>query len=301
METLRLNLNTTLGPLIIGTLISCSLFGVVIVQTYIYYTRFPDDKPLFKNLVATIWFCELGHCICICHTLYIVTVNEYGNEQALISPPKSWIIAVAFSGIIEPIVQAFFADRVRIVSKEFFIPILCWCLSGVRCIMSCAAVVTSFKSSSLPKLLHDWGWLITSLLSVGTAVDFIVTITLFYYLWKRTPNTQRSTLMIDKVIAWTIQSGLVTTCTGLAMLLSFLVAPYTYIWLGIFVCLSRIFSTSMLASLNGRTFPNETSTIALQEVVTDSRYLKSSPYKFPMDNAALNRGLLEQDFKPVLI
>ncbi|KAJ7708047.1 hypothetical protein B0H17DRAFT_1325068 [Mycena rosella] len=59
-----LNLNTTIGALQIGVLISYVLLGVTTTQTYIYYCRFPDDSPKLKALVAAVWVCEMAHAFC---------------------------------------------------------------------------------------------------------------------------------------------------------------------------------------------------------------------------------------------
>jgi hypothetical protein len=41
------------GALQIGVFVSHVLFGVTTTQTYIYYSRFPDDSPKIKALVST--------------------------------------------------------------------------------------------------------------------------------------------------------------------------------------------------------------------------------------------------------
>jgi hypothetical protein len=42
------------GAVEIGVLVSYVLFGVTITQTYIYYSRFPDDSRKLKALVRDI-------------------------------------------------------------------------------------------------------------------------------------------------------------------------------------------------------------------------------------------------------
>ncbi|KDR74777.1 hypothetical protein GALMADRAFT_157357 [Galerina marginata CBS 339.88] len=137
-------------------------------------------------------------------------------------------------------------------------------------------MVAAVKTSSFILLLAHWKWLITTLFTISSTVDIIVTMNLAYYLLKsRKPNSQKNSLIIDKVIAWTIQSGLVSSLTGLGMLICFLAMPNNYIWLSIFLFLSRIFSTSLLASLNGRMIlPDqpETSFLTLSEPTQASKY-----------------------------
>ena len=46
------NLNSTLGALQIGVYISLVLFGVVSLQTYYYYAKFPEDRATLKIFVS---------------------------------------------------------------------------------------------------------------------------------------------------------------------------------------------------------------------------------------------------------
>jgi hypothetical protein len=45
-------LAASLGALQIGVFVSHVLFGVTTTQTYIYYSRFPEDPPQLKALVC---------------------------------------------------------------------------------------------------------------------------------------------------------------------------------------------------------------------------------------------------------
>jgi hypothetical protein len=46
------DLHPTIGTLEIGSFISVFLFGVVTVQTHMYYRRFPEDRRILKALVS---------------------------------------------------------------------------------------------------------------------------------------------------------------------------------------------------------------------------------------------------------
>ncbi|KAJ7867156.1 hypothetical protein B0H13DRAFT_2560281 [Mycena leptocephala] len=96
-----LNLNTTLGAFQIGVLVSYVLFGVTTTQTYIYYSRFPDDSLKLKVLVAFVWICEVGHALCIGHSLYVYTISDYAHPERVLGPaPKSLETTSIFSGVI---------------------------------------------------------------------------------------------------------------------------------------------------------------------------------------------------------
>lgn len=49
----HLNVNATLGALEVGVLVSVFLFGMVTVQTYSYYRKFPRDMDWIKILVSS--------------------------------------------------------------------------------------------------------------------------------------------------------------------------------------------------------------------------------------------------------
>ncbi|KAJ7859278.1 hypothetical protein B0H13DRAFT_2356172 [Mycena leptocephala] len=112
------DVNTTLGAFQIGVLLSYLLLGVTITQTYIYYSRFPDDSPKLKALVAFVLVCEIAHAICLGHTLYVDTISEYAHpERVQGAPPKSFTTAIFLSGLIGACVQAFFSFRIYGLSK----------------------------------------------------------------------------------------------------------------------------------------------------------------------------------------
>jgi len=45
------NVQNTLGALLIGAIIAVCLFGVITVQVYTYFSRFPSDKFGLKAMV----------------------------------------------------------------------------------------------------------------------------------------------------------------------------------------------------------------------------------------------------------
>ncbi|KDR74761.1 hypothetical protein GALMADRAFT_70137 [Galerina marginata CBS 339.88] len=186
MELASFNPYNTLGALFVGVLISCSLFGIVIVQTYIYYTRFPDDRMYLKLMVGQILLCELGHCICVCHAVFHLAVNEYGNVLALSQMPRSLEGAIALSGIIGTVFQVFFVERVRIISGRLWIPLLCWTMSVVRCALTFVVTAEARKMHTVAEFVSGWKWLCAFVLAIGSAVDLFIALSLSYYL-----NTQK--------------------------------------------------------------------------------------------------------------
>ncbi|KAJ3804622.1 hypothetical protein F5876DRAFT_70477 [Lentinula aff. lateritia] len=237
----QVNVNPTIGALEIGVIISSFLLGVVTIQTYIYFRQFPKDPKTTKVLVGVIWLFELGQSICAAQTLYVVTVSRYGDLTSLIHTPSSLNASILFSGFIAPLAQTYFAFRIWKLSKSPFIPCLCITLASLRLLGSVVAAVQAFKMTTIIEYELQWKWLLTCILAVGASVDVIIALTLVFNLKNQRENAFASTIkIVDKLIAWTIQTGALTSIGGVAMLILFLAMPHNFIWLCIFMFLSRL-------------------------------------------------------------
>ncbi|KAJ7916147.1 hypothetical protein B0H13DRAFT_2323635 [Mycena leptocephala] len=259
------SLNTTLGALQIGVLVSYVLFGVTTTQAYIYYSRFPDDSAKLKALVAFVWVCEFGHAICVGHTLYTYTISDYGHPESLaLATPKSLGTAVFFSGVIAASVQGFFSFRIYALSQKLYISILIWGMAFLRLLACTVMFVGVLDMTSLAHYETQWGWLLTATWSVSTANDWTITATLVVLLYKQRANVfKRTAALVDKIIAWTIETGMLTSAANIAMLACFVTMEGNLIWLAIVVVGARLFSNSLLASLNSRTTLREMNQVTL--------------------------------------
>ncbi|KAJ6593203.1 hypothetical protein B0H19DRAFT_1089389 [Mycena capillaripes] len=246
--------NPTIGALQIGVLASYVLFGVTTTQTYIYYNRFPDDYLKLKTLVSFVWLCELAHAICIAHTLYTYTISNYGHPERLIQrAPESLEAGIFFSGVVTASVQAFFSFRIYALSHKLYIPLITWTLSFLRFVLSTVVFTSGLGMIDMASYEARWGWLAITLWSVSAANDLLIAATLVFILAHRRSNVhQRTAALVEKLIGWTIETGVMTSAFGLITLVCFLTMSDNFIWLGMITVSARLFSNSLLASLNSR-------------------------------------------------
>ncbi|PPQ82697.1 hypothetical protein CVT26_001128 [Gymnopilus dilepis] len=235
------NPQSTLGALLIGLLISCCLFGITTIQAHMYYSRFPQDVPV----------CELAHCICISHTVYFFAVVNFGDPCALLDVTLTMDLAILLSGIIAAIAQSYFIERLRRLSNKRLIPVFCWVVSSIRCILLFVLThkLIQSKHSSIADAIHKEKWLYTAVLSTGSGVDFFVAVYLAYYRRVSTiSNFQSTSYMVDRVTAWAI-GGHHAFCEGPYSQLderngtcyrrTWLVHAHIWIWTAIFCSLAR--------------------------------------------------------------
>ncbi|KAJ7173433.1 hypothetical protein C8R46DRAFT_114947 [Mycena filopes] len=246
------NADSTLGALLIGVLLSYMLFGVTSTQTYIYGKRFPTDSRRMKSLVAGVWVCELAHAICIGHMLYVLLITQYGHPESLTDIPKSLVASTLFNAIVAVCVQGFFAYRIYRLWKSLYLPLLAWALSFL--FLGATGIVFVIGLQTLPyqEFERRWGWLLDALWGVAAATDLLIAGTLVFWLLGRRGESAESVDLVDKIIAWTIETGVVTSAAAILNLACFLTMKNNYIWIAWYVVTARLYSNSFLASLNSR-------------------------------------------------
>ncbi|KAJ7764863.1 hypothetical protein B0H16DRAFT_1525989 [Mycena metata] len=247
-------LDLSLGALEIGVLMSSTLWGVTTVQTYLYFTT-PNKDPLWtKVAVWTVWILESFHTVFAWIYIYRLTVTFYGVPEIITAQQWSLSASSLFDGIIGAIVQMYFAHRVRLFSNSWIIP-------SVACIGSMLQLAFT-AAITLISILHPeynvaifadrYGWLFVGVFATNTAVDIINTASLAYYLRRGRTGFKSSDKVLEKLVMWTVETGLVTAIAAIAQLVLVKAAPSTALWIGISLFYAKLYSNSFLAILNSR-------------------------------------------------
>jgi hypothetical protein len=95
------------------------------------------------------------------------------------------------SSLTLAIVQGFFSFRIYAFSKKLYIPVLSWVMSVLRVLGCTALFVVALDMKSLGGYLVQWKWLVTSIWSVSTANDLMITATLVVLLRDQRTNVHR--------------------------------------------------------------------------------------------------------------
>ncbi|KAF7368340.1 Saposin B-type domain-containing protein [Mycena venus] len=259
------DLNVSLGALEIGIVLGVFLFGIETLQTFNYYKRFPKDSNLLKGAVGVVWLLELGHTISTLHALYLQTVTFYGQPIHILSPPLSEEIPILLSGLIYTIVQTFFANRVRVLSGQWYTMALACVLGFFRFVgdVWIAALLLIYVRVTV---LLEWRWLVTTSLSLDLSTDILITASLCSCLWNmRSCESKRIRSMLDTLILWAIESTILTSASSVIQIILFMTRT-DLIWAGVYVVQSKLFSNAMLASLNGRQRLRECTTANMSDI-----------------------------------
>ncbi|KAH7909906.1 hypothetical protein BJ138DRAFT_1154179 [Hygrophoropsis aurantiaca] len=249
-----INVSVLIGPIELGATVAAFLFGCSVVQGYVYYSTFINDSWVFKALVALVLLLETAQVMSAVSCMWSLTVASYGNPLALAVFPPGADLVILFSCLGGAVVHTFFIYRLTMLSKSRVLPVLCAIFAIITHV--CGLIVTgnAFRMTNLVDYESTQFRLITMAL-VGEAVcDMAITMGLLYHLsgYRRKSGFVRTVRRIDRLILWTLETGLITGLTSILVIVFFLTMRQTFIWTGIYAYFSCIYTNSLLASLNNR-------------------------------------------------
>jgi len=88
--------------------------------------------------------------------------------------------------------------------------------------------------------------------ALAAAGDVLIAAILCAMLQKSRTGFKRSDTMINKLILFTMNTGLITSICAVASLISIIAAPTTLIYVGFYFTLGRFYANSLMATLNAR-------------------------------------------------
>jgi len=143
--------------------------------------------------------------------------------------------------------------------------------------------------TSLSDFEKNWGWLVTVTLAIGACVDITIAILLCCHLFKeRKASFQRTTKLIDRIILMTLQTGFLTSLLTIAVVVTFEAMMKSYVWVALYMCLARVFSNSLFATLNAREFLRK-----IADPFHSLRFAHTTPKQFSFEAAKRPRSDVE--------
>lgn len=244
-------LDDTLGAAFAGLVVAATLHGVSIVQAWYYFTH-QNDPWTIKLLVAAVMTFDTVHQILITHTVYWYTVTNWGNPPELQTIVWSMLVEVIFNGLTALLVQSFLATRVWRLSKGNKI------LTGVVALLVLGefGVVVAYECIAMNMKtyaeLAKLKFLSISVNALAAAGDVLIAGSLCTLLHLSRTGFYRSDTMINKLMLFAVNTGVLTSVCAVASLITILVAGNTFLYIAFFFCIGRLYTNSLLATLNAR-------------------------------------------------
>ncbi|KAF9465638.1 hypothetical protein BDZ94DRAFT_1253580 [Collybia nuda] len=251
MSTQSLVLDNTMGAAFIGVVVAAALLGVSLVQTWYYFTHQKDNWPL-KSLVAAVMCFDTVHQMLISHTVYIYVITNFNNPAQLENLVWSILVEVLFNGFTALLVQSFLTMRVwRLSNKNIWLTsvVVALVAGEFGCVIAFGAMSLGFRTFAELQTLKYLSITVNALAAAG---DVLIAGILCTLLHRSRTGFHRSDTMINKLILFAVNTGFLTSLFAVASLISIVVAGETFLYIAFFFCMGRLYSNSLLATLNAR-------------------------------------------------
>ncbi|KAJ7266399.1 hypothetical protein B0H12DRAFT_1321017 [Mycena haematopus] len=263
--------DTTLGALCVSYVLAWGLFGVMSMQSFSYFQKFVKDTLWLKTLVAGLWMLDTLQLVLIGHVLYYWVITNYANPAVLAVSVWSFNIGILVTNTIVLIVELFLARRVFIrrppsLSMDFFfsdtvvLPVSNrnYLLTGIIVLLSftyfgfeMAVQVRTFQLKKL-ELFFEFQWIASVGLACASAADLIIAVSLSYYLWKSRTGIKKTDSIVNMLILYAMNTGLLTGICVLIDMICFLTMPSNLVHIAFNIVVGKLYTNSLLATLNFR-------------------------------------------------
>ncbi|PIL32388.1 hypothetical protein GSI_05634 [Ganoderma sinense ZZ0214-1] len=244
--------DSTFGAVLIGTFVGLTLYGLVVHQTYRYFMLYPKDSGWIKTLASSTSrppafyndrysvpyrLFETFHMVLSTHGCYYYLVTNYGNVDAAQSTVWSLGLLSATTGLIVMPSQGFFAGRIfRLGGTRYRILVLFACvLMAMELGFSCAATAQAC-------------WLISAGTGSAFLADGLLTGVLVNLLHTQRTGEKLMDRVVDTLILYGVNTGLLTGVVTLASLVFSLVCPHNLIYAGFAIVATKMYANSLLAA-----------------------------------------------------
>ena len=245
------------GPILLGNLFGYGLYGILIVQIFVYFNTFPRDPQALK---LTVWFVLLVDTIITAFATvagWNLLASGWGDPSTL--TPLNWpFTGLPFlSGLVASVLHFFFAWRIWKLRHSLILPAIICTLSLVSWAMATYSGIAT-RIVGLPRISELQPFVIVWL-GGGTLVDVIITTSMVWILVtaKRSTVFQQSNSKLSRLITITVETGMATALGALSELILFIVFPTNNMHFIPFLMLAKLYSNTLLATLNSRSSVNK--------------------------------------------
>ncbi|KAJ7771635.1 hypothetical protein B0H16DRAFT_1514176 [Mycena metata] len=246
-------IRSTVGAVVAGCMASVALSAVLGFQTFLYFQIFPADAVRYKALVAWIWVLDATHTILICTAVWQYAIENFGNNAVVDVIYPALAGTVAITALTTLSVNIFYGWRIHKMSKQNWwltIPITLLCIARVG--LAFVSTVELIIMKTFPKFAAHFNIFLICGMSVSAGTDIIVSVARYYYLRDFKQGYTGTQEVVDAVVIFTINDGCLTCAVVIAAIACLLKMPHNFIWLGIYFTIAKLYSNSVLATLNLR-------------------------------------------------
>ncbi|KAF7361501.1 hypothetical protein MSAN_01183600 [Mycena sanguinolenta] len=216
MAEVLASLPLTIGALIAGCMVAVGLSAIVGFQTVLYFQLFPMDTRLYKCLVAWVWIIDAADTIAVCAMIWEYAVINYNNPAKLFEIVPAYPAHIILTVVATLNANAFYTWRIHKMSKSnwwFTGPLstLCFARTVLGLFVATEILITTPRTwaniHARFKIGEVSGW------TVSAVTDVLISLARYYFLRDLKQGYMPTQEMVDAVVIFTINDGLLTSAT----------------------------------------------------------------------------------------
>ncbi|KAI0261387.1 hypothetical protein BC834DRAFT_972791 [Gloeopeniophorella convolvens] len=242
------------APILLGTLFNWCMYGILLVQVYLYSYYFPDDKRAIKFLVYSVFILETVQTALTAADIFYWFADGFGNVIRLDNPYISFVDVPIIASFVSFVIQSFFAYRIWVLEKSLWWLIVA--IEGISASQAIAGIVGGVKghiyghfSKSHRAIAYVYVWLI------GDAVaDVLIAVSMTYLLLRSRKQEYQfsSNSILAKIVRLTIETNAASATVAIVALVMFVGWPHHNYFYCPTAVLGKIYSNTLLVTFNNR-------------------------------------------------
>ncbi|KAH9902932.1 hypothetical protein C8Q73DRAFT_27693 [Cubamyces lactineus] len=243
--------DVTIGVILIGLAVTSSLFGVSTSQARWYCRHYPHDRILLRVLVAIVWSMDACHLMLYSATMWSYLVDKKFAVFGQTALPWTANVQILCNACVVVVIQSFYVFRIIALGKSLVLGVVLALFVmadfGVAITLFTESIKTDSVADSIKLQAFD-----IALSTVTAITDVVLSATLVVLLIRSRTGSSRSNRLINKLLFYTINTGLLTSFCAVLSLILVLVSPTTSIYVMFYYIGAHLYSVSLLATLNAR-------------------------------------------------
>ncbi|KAI0767699.1 hypothetical protein C8Q74DRAFT_1370431 [Fomes fomentarius] len=244
----------TLACVVIGGIVGTTVYGITVLQTYIYYRRYARDPLALKSLVGVLFVLDSVTTALIAYGIYEYLVLWFmAPVENFLFIPRTLSVENGLTVLIGSITQCFFAQRLLYFSKNKYLAASIVCLSVGAFGSGMALTVHLFTDRSIFSI----GSLAIRVLAgftngLSVVCDLTIATGLCYYLRSGKSGFTRTNNMVDRLMVYAVQRGALTAMSQAAHMITTVALPGRFLFLPFAFMQGKLYCNTLLATLNVR-------------------------------------------------
>ncbi|KAL1939521.1 hypothetical protein VTO73DRAFT_9832 [Trametes versicolor] len=252
LSSITFPINDTLGYLLIGSYIGFAFYGLTLYQAYHYARTYPGDSLTLKVLVGLTVFLETAASGLLAHTCYSFLVTDYASPERVLIGVWSVNLYSTIASLGMVAAQSFFCARLWLLGRQYRLAVILSCAFSLTELGFFTAVTAKMFTAHLGDDEHALTVQRALGYTLALVADVILTTVLIYVLHRSRTGFKGTDNMIDRLILYSVSTGLLTGVFDLLTVIFAFVRPESYIYSIFGIPGSRLYAITLLAALNSR-------------------------------------------------